>query len=302
MTESTSVGLSHFWDVFWDAQQLQIGKWLLNYQLYAVVAGLLLLSAAFPIYCWTRRTSVGLAHDYFYGVVHTLLTFPILTIYAVILQSITSRWLPWIECDLLHGIPASAQIVLAIVVNDFLAFLSHYVRHKVRPLWHFHTIHHSQEQLNPFTTKRTHIVEQLFNRGVVKWIPLAMMGSTPEVWLIYYWYDAIWDYFVHSNLKLPWGPLKYVLVSPQYHRLHHSSLPKHFDKNFGDHFVIWDLIFGTASFDYEQAHPTGVPGTTFVQEQSLAPWKMAATFARQWWYPFRMLRTDYLQQRRNSRQ
>ena len=112
------------------------------------------------------------------------------------------------------------------------------------------------------------------------------------MWVGFYLYNAVWDYFVHSNIRVPYGPLKYLLVSPQYHRLHHSSLPEHSDKNFGDHLVIWDLLFGTASFDYEREHPTGVLGVPFPHESSLLPWQIVASFGRQWWYPFRMILAD----------
>jgi sterol desaturase/sphingolipid hydroxylase (fatty acid hydroxylase superfamily) len=279
-------------DAFLAAQSSQISKWLLNPQLYAAVAVLLALSLWRPMYRWTARTTTGVVHDYSYGVFHTLVTAPLIVLYAMALDDIVTQWMPGIRLELLSALPAPAQVITAIVVNDLLGYIAHYLRHRIRPLWHFHTIHHAQRDVNPFTTKRTHIVEELFARGVVRWIPLALMGSAPEVWLVYYWYDAVWDYFVHSNVRVPYGPLKYLLVSPQFHRLHHSSLPQHADKNFADHLALWDVIFGTASFDYEQEHPTGVPNVPFEQESSVLPHKVAAAFARQWWYPFRMVGAD----------
>lgn len=279
--------------VFAKAQVKQIGHWLLNYQLYAVVTGLVVLSFIVPVYRWTRQTTVSLAHDYFYGIFHTLITFPVLAVCAFLLKDATDEWIPWINLNLYAYAPGVLQVLAAVLINDFLKFISHYLRHKIRPLWHFHTIHHSQENLNPFTTKRTHIVESLFGIFCISWIPLAVMGSPAEVWVAYYLFSAVWDYFVHSNLRISLGPLKYVLVSPLYHRLHHSSERRHFDKNFADQFVIWDILFRTADFDFKKDHPTGVPAVPFAHEHSAHPWHIIETFGRQWIYPFKMIYKDF---------
>ena len=52
-------------------------------------------------------------------------------------------------------------------------------------------------------------------------------------------------FFIHANVKTNLGPLKYILVSPQYHRLHHSIMPEHFDVNYGERLAIWVFLFGT---------------------------------------------------------
>ena len=288
--------MDNFWidivSAFQEAQRHEVLKWLFDWRLYAVVAGLVALSLLLPAERHTRRHGVSLLHDYFYGVIHTLIWVPVLALYLALLSHLTQEYAPGIQLNLVHYLPIPLQILVAALVNDFLGYVSHYLRHKVRFLWHFHTIHHSQEQLNPFTTKRTHIVEHLFSKGLIKWIPLAVMGSPLEVWLLYYLVDAAWDYFVHSNLRVSLGPLKWILVSPQYHRIHHSRLPEHFDKNFGDRFVIWDLLFGTACLAPGVYPPTGVPNVPFPHEASVKPWAMVTTYLRQWWYPFAMIFRD----------
>jgi sterol desaturase/sphingolipid hydroxylase (fatty acid hydroxylase superfamily) len=279
------------------AQAEQAAQWLFNYQVYAVVALLLLASLVRPAYRWTRKVWVSLGHDFFYGVVHTLIFYPLLVGCTAGLQAAIARWAPWLNMGLYQRLPGTAQVLLAIAIADFLQFISHYCRHKWRLLWHFHVLHHSQEQMNPFTTKRTHVVEGLFSRGVIMVLPLAIMGSPPKIWVAYYLLDAVWDYLIHSNLRLSFGPLKYIVVSPLYHRLHHSSLPRHYDKNFGDRFVIWDLLFGTACFDFTD-HPTGVNCPEFQREERIGLPYVVITYARQWLYPFRMVWRDMLSARR----
>ncbi|CAN0605990.1 unnamed protein product, partial [Ectocarpus sp. 12 AP-2014] len=136
---------------------------------------------------------------------------------------------------------------------------SHRLRHTVRPLWFFHMIHHSQEHLNPFTTKRFHPFENLFHKVVVLTIPMAIIGANMEMWALYFLIDAAWDYLIHSNLRLNVRPLRYLIVTPQYHRIHHSRLPEHLNTNFSDRLPVWDHIFGTVSSDTRSYPPTGVP-------------------------------------------
>jgi len=275
-------------EIFMAAQASQISTWLLNYKLYAVVAALVAVSFVRPIYRWSKSMFVGVAHDYAYGVFHAVLVFPFLAVFLVCINGLVTAWFPSLRLNLYSHMPAWSQIVLAMLVNDFLGYVSHYLRHKIQPLWFFHVIHHSQPWVNPLTVKRSHFVEKFFDLGVVKAIPFIVLGSPVETYAIYYAIDAAWDYFEHSNLDTDLGPLRYVLVSPRYHLLHHSRLPEHFDKNFSDRFVIWDLLFGTASFDYNREFPMGVHAPGLALEASARPLAFLGVFFSQLWYPFRM--------------
>ena len=275
-------------EIFFQAQASQISTWLLNYKLYAVIAALLVSSFIWPIYRWTKSMFVGVAQDYVYGVFHTIVVFPFLALFVFYSQRFVMWACPWLNLHLYAYLPGWSQIVLALFINDFLGYVSHYLRHKLQPLWYFHVIHHSQQWVNPFTVKRSHFIEKFFDYGVAEALPFIIFGSPIETWAIYYAIDAAWDYFEHSNLDLDFGPLRYVLVSPKYHMLHHSRLPEHADKNFSDRFVLWDLLFGTASFDYRREFPTGVNDPEFALETGVRPLPFLAVFFSQLWYPFRM--------------
>lgn len=275
-------------EIFLQAQSSQISSWLLNYKMYGVVVLLIAVSLVRPVYRSTKSMFVGVAHDYVYGVFHTIVVFPLLAVFVFCIQRLVDHFCPWLNLRLYSYLPAWSQIVLALLINDFLGYVSHYLRHKCTPLWYFHVIHHSQPWVNPFTVKRSHFVEKFFDSGVVKAIPFIILGSPVETWAIYYAIDAAWDYFEHSNVDTDLGPLRYVLVSPKYHLLHHSQLAEHFDKNFSDRFVIWDLLFGTASFDYEREFPMGVHAPGFALEESARPLGALKVFFSQLWYPFRM--------------
>lgn len=96
--------------------------------MYAVVAGLLVLSLVFPFSRKKKIAGTNLAQDYFYGVFHTLVTFPLLAIVLVLLKYITDHWLPWINLELYQYMPVFAQIVVAALINDLLKFISHRLR------------------------------------------------------------------------------------------------------------------------------------------------------------------------------
>lgn len=269
-----------------DRVEFEAVKWLFNWQMYAAVFFLLLLSQLYPVERMDREYHRSMMQDYLYGVLHTLLVVPTLAVILTCQQILTEYYIPGVQLKLLQQLPIPAQIGIAFIVSDFLGFLSHILKHKIRTMWYFHMTHHSQKYLNPFTTKRTHIVEHLFSKVLIRWLPLAVMGSPLEVWLLFYWACAFWDYFIHSNLRIKLGILRWLLVTPQYHRIHHSRLPQHHDKNFGDKLVVWDLLFGTACMDPSVTPPTGIPDPGYPYRRSDSPVEYFSVYLRQWCYPF----------------
>ena len=165
-------------EIFITALTSQTSAWLLNYKLYAVVGALVAISFVRPIYRWSRSMFVGVAHDYVYGVFHTILVFPFLAVFLFYVNGLVTAWFPSLRLNLYAHLPAWSQIVLAMLVNDFLGYFSHYLRHKIRPLWFFHVIHHSQPWVNPLTVKRSHFMEKFVDLGVIKAIPFIILGKS----------------------------------------------------------------------------------------------------------------------------
>jgi len=280
---------------FFEAQKHHVEIWLANPQVYLLVAGLLLVSWVIPAVKLNERWSASLATDYFYGIVYSLLLFPAFAVFFTLLDGVLDRWFPWLNLGLAEVLPIWLQIVIFIVIDDFLQYISHYCRHRFRFLWHFHSLHHAQENLNPLTTKRTHPFERVFSWVCIRWVPLAIIGSPPEVWALFITIDAIWDYFIHSNIRLNLGPVGKVLVSPQYHRVHHSCLPQHADRNFSDRLVVWDVLFGTACLDQSEYPPSGLqPPHDFPHEASPGPRSVVSNVLAQYWYPIRMNYRDFM--------
>lgn len=194
----------------------------------------------------------------------------------------------WNRFIVIEPLPLALQFLLVILASDFLGWLAHFLRHKVSFIWQFHQIHHSQEQLNCFTTARLHPGDFLAVT-VVRVLPFTMLDLKVAVPSFVAWtlFARAYEMFTHSNVRTRLGPLRFLLVTPQSHRVHHSSRPEHQDRNFGNVFAFWDILFGTQCWDFEAYPETGV-------KQASVPAPRTGTLreaVRAWWgqlcYPFR---------------
>jgi sterol desaturase/sphingolipid hydroxylase (fatty acid hydroxylase superfamily) len=138
-------------------------------------------------------------------------------------------------------------VVATLLGRGFISFATHYLMHKVALLWRFHRVHHLDTELDVSTTVRFHPAELFL--GLVPGVPLvALLGLTPWVLLLYEVLDAGVNVLSHANVALPRRlerVLRYVIVTPDLHRVHHSSWQTETDSNFGAVFPVWDLVFGT---------------------------------------------------------
>lgn len=149
--------------------------------------------------------------------------------------------------------------VASVLVIDFALFLAHYLQHRYPVLWQFHQVHHSAEVLTPMTFFRMHPVDLIGNTllsvlfgglAMAGYIYFSnhhpqqlMIGTVNVVFFAFY----IFGYNLrHSHIWLSYPRwLSYVLISPAQHQTHHSVDVKHFDRNFGLIFSVWDWMFGT---------------------------------------------------------
>ena len=150
------------------------------------------------------------------------------------------------------------SIVLALA-KDFSFFLIHYASHKFPFLWEFHKIHHSATVLNPFTQYRLHPVEMIINNVVAIFVFALITGvfdfmsdnhihqyTLYGIGIISFLFLSLGANLRHSHVKFSYPALlEKILISPYQHQIHHSSDPKHYNKNLGGKFAIWDWLFGT---------------------------------------------------------
>src|SRR5215469_2691876 len=146
------------------------------------------------------------------------------------------------------GLPSAMRIVIAIFALDALAYAQHRLLHRIDFLWRFHAVHHSDPEVDVTTTFRHHPVEAIFNAAVIGGVVLAI-GFSPVEIAIYTWVSFVVELVAHANLALPsWFSAIFgrLIVTPEFHRLHHSRAKAEANANFGQAFSIWDTLFGTA--------------------------------------------------------
>jgi sterol desaturase/sphingolipid hydroxylase (fatty acid hydroxylase superfamily) len=140
-------------------------------------------------------------------------------------------------------LPLWAQGLAVIVAMDFVQYWLHRLFHG-RTLWPFHAIHHSAEDLDWTTTYRIHPVNlAIYSAGALALVRL--IGFAPAAFLIISPFNLVIGPLVHANLNWTFGPFRYVLASPVYHRWHHVKDPAVHNRNFAPTFPVWDLMFGT---------------------------------------------------------
>jgi sterol desaturase/sphingolipid hydroxylase (fatty acid hydroxylase superfamily) len=173
------------------------------------------------------------------------------------------------------------QLAILLVVRDGLIYLRHRIFH-LRPIWAFHSIHRSSEEVTWTSAARFHPTESLIEATgeILLFLGCAIAGFDPAVLSVAALFIPFYNYFIHSNLGWTFGPLRYVLVSPVFHRWHHSDKAEATDKNFAAMFSLIDLAFGTF---YMPKNVMPVTLGLSAQEKSVHP----RTLARQLLYPFR---------------
>src|SRR5438477_3023882 len=144
----------------------------------------------------------------------------------------------------LQGLPGTARIVLALVVVDFVIYWIHRAQHTFDPLWRTHAWHHSIEQLYWFSGFRTSFLHSFIYNIPQVVIPVTLFKLSPAEAGIGYSLGLLIQFWEHTNLKVNVGAFRWLIVTPDYHRIHHSATI-HRGKNLGTTFRLWDRMFGT---------------------------------------------------------
>jgi sterol desaturase/sphingolipid hydroxylase (fatty acid hydroxylase superfamily) len=152
---------------------------------------------------------------------------------------------PWIEArrTVVSREPRWLQAVEVLILVDLLGYWGHRLFHR-RPLWRFHAIHHAVRELDWLSSVRVHPVNEALMR-ISYVVPLFALGFRGELLLGVTPVLTLYALCLHANVPWTFGPLRYVLASPAFHRWHHSAEAEALDKNFAAMFPVWDLLFGT---------------------------------------------------------
>lgn len=166
-----------------------------------------------------------------------------------------------------RGLPVALQVVATLALESFVYYWGHRLLHYWPPLWRFHAVHHSARHLDWFGGWRGHVFETVYFTAFTSFA-MTLLDVGPPTVLAFTVYRFFEGQVEHSNVRLPLGPLRWVLPSPWFHHWHHASDREAWNRNFSP-YPVWDVLFGTAympgdrlpsGFGVEDPVPDDYPG------------------------------------------
>ena len=208
-----------------------------------------LIETAFPLFRFSYKKWKHAGINIFFTLTTIIVNFALA---FILLQ--TSRWTQdnhWGMLSFIDQIPLIGYAIIGLLGLDLIsAYFIHWLEHKVRFMWRFHLIHHTDIHVDTTTANRHHPGESVF-RFIFTTLAVLILGA--PVWLImlYQALSVVLSQFNHANISLPekldkW--LSLAIVTPNMHHVHHHYVLPQTDSNYGNIFSIWDRIFGTFSY------------------------------------------------------
>ena len=156
------------------------------------------------------------------------------------------------------ALPLWLQAATALMAGDFIVYWGHRLQHSWEPLWRIHAVHHTTEHLDWLAAHREHPLDGLQTETLLN-LPAILLGLPMDYVLGLVTFRALWAVLIHANVRLPMGPLRYLVGSPALHQWHHAK-----DRHVGNYANLapWlDVVFGT------YALPEGDPAELGIDEE-----------------------------------
>ena len=153
-------------------------------------------------------------------------------------------------------LPFWLTVLLALVILDFAIWAQHVMFHAVPVLWRLHRMHHADLDFDLTTGLRFHPIEILLSFGIKAGV-IVMIGAPAIAVLIFEIILSSLALFNHSNVRIPTGidrVLRWFIVTPDFHRVHHSWYPHETNSNFGFNLSLWDRLLGTYRAQPQDGH------------------------------------------------
>lgn len=141
-----------------------------------------------------------------------------------------------------HAQPIWLQAIGVLVMSDLIIYWGHRLQHKVGFLWRFHKVHHSAQTMDWLAAHREHPLDTLYTVGLIN-LPAFVIGFDLESISMIVAFRGIWAIYIHSNVRLPIGPLKKLIGSPELHHWHHDI--ERDRGNYANISPLMDILFGT---------------------------------------------------------
>lgn len=151
------------------------------------------------------------------------------------------------------------QAIQVVLLSDFLIYWGHRLQHRVGFLWRFHAVHHSSEHLDWLAAHREHPLDTVYTMGLIN-LPALILGFPLETIAGLIAFRGVWAIYIHSNVRLPIGPLRMLIGAPELHHWHHDR-----DRDAGNYAnlsPLMDIIFGTYRCPDHEPESVGIHGPT----------------------------------------
>jgi sterol desaturase/sphingolipid hydroxylase (fatty acid hydroxylase superfamily) len=181
----------------------------------------------------------------------TSLLAPVTTVCSGVILSTLGHG--WIHLPM-NGYWYFVSIIILLVISDLYTYTFHRLQHAIPFLWAMHSFHHSANALTFATGIRHFWMERVMASAVLPIMPI-LFDIPLETQLILSLVHFLPDSCAHLNVRFPMGRMITVLNSPQWHRIHHSVMPEHRDKNFAALLPLWDILFRTAWIPKPDEYP-----------------------------------------------
>lgn len=219
-----------------------------TYRTVLLVSGLVffwILESAIPLFQMSRNRyrHAGLNIVFNFTTLAVNFTLAFVLVSAADYSSTTQMGLLYVV-----SLPLWVQVVAGILLLDLIAaYFSHWVEHKVKWLWKFHLIHHTDTHIDVTTGLRHHPGESVF-RALFTIAGVLIIGTPIGIVLLYQSISAFFAQLTHANIKSPRRidrVISWIFVTPNMHKVHHHFEQPLTDTNYGNVFSIWDRLFGT---------------------------------------------------------
>jgi sterol desaturase/sphingolipid hydroxylase (fatty acid hydroxylase superfamily) len=194
------------------------------------------------------------------------------------------------------GLPFWVKVLISFVLLDLVIYLQHVMVHAVPLLWRLHRVHHADPEYDLTTGARFHPIEIILSM-LIKITTIAALGP-PVVAVILF--EVVLNgmaMFNHGNVRIPDGmdrALRWLVVTPDMHRVHHSMVPSETNSNFGFNLSLWDRVMGTYQAQPQLGHREMEIGLRSLQDP-----RLTTRLAGMLWIPFLEIKDSYSINRRD---
>ena len=214
--------------------------------LFGGLALFLMIESAIPFFRFKNNRLKHTGTNIFFTLTTVLVNLPM----AFMLLA-TANWVVTNNFGILQWLPISNVFLYAIVgllLLDLIAsYAIHWIEHKVKVLWKFHLVHHTDQHVDTTSANRHHPGESVF-RFIFTMAAVFIVGAPMWMVFCYQTCSVVLTQFNHSNINFPvWldNILVWVICTPNMHRVHHHYRQPYSDSNYGNIFSLWDRVFGT---------------------------------------------------------